>query len=69
MTPWGKFQFRRMPFGLRNAPSSFQRLMDSVLSGLESFAVPYIDDILIYSENWESHLKHVESVLSRLRLN
>ncbi len=66
VTPWGKFQFCKMPFGLRNAPSSFQRLMDSVLSGLESFAVPYIDDILIYSEDWVSHMKHVEGVMSRL---
>ncbi len=37
-----------------------------MLSGLESLSVPYIDNILIYSENWESHLMHVESVLSRL---
>ncbi len=66
VTPWGKFQFCKMPFGLRNAPSSFQRLMDSVLSVLESFAVPYIDDILIYSEDWVSHMKHVEGVMSRL---
>ena len=66
ITPWGKFCFLRMPFGLRNAPTTFQRLMDTVLAGLEGYAVPYIDDILIFSESWDDHLKHVRVVLGRL---
>ena len=66
ITPWGKFCFLRMPFGLRNAPTTFQRLIDTALAGLEAYAVPYIDDILIYSESWEDHLEHVRVVLSKL---
>ncbi len=56
ITPWGKFQFTKMPFGLRNAPSTFQRLMDCVLAGMTSHAVAYIDDILVFSKDWKSHL-------------
>ena len=40
--------------------------MDTVLAGLEGYAVPYIDDILIYSESWEAHLVHMETVLQKL---
>ena len=54
VTPFGKFQ---MPFGLVNATSTFQRLMDRVLEGMQEFSSAYIDDILIYSPDWESHLE------------
>ena len=66
ITPGGKYHFTRMPFGLCNAPSTFQRLMDVVLSGLQHSAVPYMDDILIFSEGWAAHHKHIEVVLQRL---
>ena len=45
-TPWGKYEFTRMPFGLMNAPSTFQRSMNTVLQGMEEFAICYIDDIV-----------------------
>ena len=51
VSPVGKFQFTCMPFGLRNALSTFQRLMDVVLVGLDQHALPYIDDILIFSSS------------------
>ncbi len=54
MTPFGLFEFTRMPFGLRNAGMTFQRLMDSVLGGLP-FAFVYLDDILIASPGPVSH--------------
>lgn len=54
-----------MPFGLRNAPQTFQRVMDQILRGL-SFAFVYIDDILIASNTCEEHLQHLEIVLQRL---
>ncbi len=62
----GKFQYRVMPFGLTNAPSTFQQLMQSGLRGLESFSLPYIDDIIIYSTSFSDHLSHITAVLSRL---
>jgi transposase InsO family protein len=56
-----------MPFGLRNAPSSFQRIMNLVLGDLiDSCCVVYLDDILIYSKNKEEHEEHLRRVLERL---
>ena len=62
----GLFEFNVMPFGLSNAPSVFMMLMSIVLGGLESFAVAYIDDVLIFSETLEEHWKHVHAVFRRL---
>ena len=59
-TPLGKFQFRQMPFGLKGAPSTFQRPLDTVLAPCHQFAGSYIDDIIIYSESWEEHLIHLK---------
>ena len=64
-TPFGLFEFLRMPFGLRNAAQTFQRFMDQVLRGLP-FAYAYIDDILIASTPKEEHLKHLRLVFKRL---
>ncbi len=65
--PFGKFRFRRMPFGLTNAPSVFQRLMDGVLVGCDEFARVYIDDILVVSQDWKSHLTHLRKLFVILR--
>ena len=62
----GLFQFCRMPFGLTGAPSSFQCVMDKVLRGLP-FVTIYLHDILIHSENAESHKKHLRAVFDRLK--
>ena len=56
-----------MPFGLVNATSTFQRLMDVVLLGLNDVSAVYIDDILIFSSSWEDHLIHIEQVLEQLQ--
>ena len=66
-TPWGKFQFRYMPFGLRNGPSVFQRLMDNLLHRDKEYSQVYIDDIAIFSATWEEHCQHISMVLSRLK--
>ena len=58
-----------MPFGMRNAPSTFQRLMDIVLEGNESFCTAYIDDILVYSSTGAEHIGHVNEVLEVLQQN
>jgi hypothetical protein len=57
-----------MPFGLKNAPTTFMRLMDDVLiSFTNSFVVVYLDDILIFNKTWEGHMRHIQQVLSTLR--
>jgi hypothetical protein len=66
VTPFGTYRPKKMMFGLVNAPFYFCKLMAQVLSGLELFAAPYIDDIAIFSKTWESHVKDVDKVLSCL---
>ena len=59
-----------MPFGLCNAPVTFQRLMNTVLrEGLDRFVTVYLDDILIYSPDAKSHETHLRWVLQKLRDN
>lgn len=67
LTPFGAWQFKVMPFGLRNAPSTFQRTMDMVLAGAKwNHCLVYIDDILIFSETAEDHITHLGDVFERL---
>ena len=56
-----------MPFGLRNAPATFQRCMHNMLGGLEDLVDSYIDDLVVFSNSWEEHLEHLRQVLERLR--
>ena len=64
-TPFGLYEFIKMPFGLRNAVQTFQRLMDEVLRGL-LFVYAYIDDIQIASKDATSHKRHLNKVLRHL---
>ena len=64
-TPFGLFEFLRMPFGLRNAAQTFQRFMDEVLRGMP-FCYGYVDDLLIASPSPDEHLRHLRAVLERL---
>ena len=59
------YRLRRLPFGLKVAPSLFQQIMDTMLSGLE-YAMAYLDDILIKSENFEEHKSHAREVFKRI---
>ncbi|MBW0534167.1 hypothetical protein O181_073882 [Austropuccinia psidii MF-1] len=63
----GIYEYTRMPFGIKNAPAHFQRMMDTIFQDeiLEGWMVVYIDDIIIYSETWEDHVKYIERVLSK----
>ncbi|XP_066969145.1 uncharacterized protein [Macrobrachium rosenbergii] len=65
-TPSGHYQCRVMPFGLKNAPSCFQQLMNEVLAGIPNCVV-YLDDIVIFSRTWEEHQRVLEQVLEALR--
>ena len=64
----GLYEFNVMPFGLKNAPATFQRLMNHVLREyLYELAVVYIDDILIYSKTFEEHMEYVEKIFRKLK--
>ena len=64
---WATFRFKRMPFGLHNAPATFQRLMQRVLHKvLNVCALVYLDDIIVFSKNFEDHLAHLNTVLKLL---
>lgn len=64
----GKFEFTRMPFGLKTAPSVFQRFVNTLLGRAKgNFADGYLDDILVYSSTWEEHLDHLRFVLTQLQ--
>nr|VZI45204.1 unnamed protein product [Spirometra erinaceieuropaei] len=65
-TPFGLFDFLRMPFGLRNASQTFQRFVDRVLRGLP-FVYAYIDDLLVASSTAEEHMEHLATVFDRLQ--
>jgi hypothetical protein len=65
VTPFGLYEFTRMPFGLRNAGSTFQRLMDRVLNGLP-FAFCYLDDIIVASPSRDQHVMHLRQLFRRL---
>ncbi len=66
----GQFEFLRLPFGLANAPSIYQRTMNKVLGKfIGKFVMVFIDDIVVYSKNEEDHAKHVQLVLETLEKN
>lgn len=69
-TKYGQFEYTVMAMGLCNAPATFQTLMNSIFRDvIDKFLVIYLDDILIYSDSEEEHMKHVKLVLERLKEN
>ena len=66
-TKYGQFEYLVMPMGLCNAPATFQSLMNRIFYDcIDKFLVVYMDDLLIFSKDEESHLHHIETVFSRL---
>ena len=65
-TPWGLYKFLRMPFGLKNAPGSFQAFANEVLNGIPNCYV-YLDDIIVFSESEEQHQKTVRAIFERFQ--
>ena len=66
VTPDGHFEFLRLPFGLKNAPSHFSKIMYHALGDL-NFVKIYIDDITIHSKTFPLHVEHVNKVIGRLK--
>ena len=69
ITPFGQYEFLKMPFGVKGGPNTYQRAMNNVLSGLDEWAAAYLDDLAIHANDWELHLSRVEQVFARLTTN
>ena len=67
VTPFGKYQYNTVPFGLAQAPAYFQELINQVVRKFSAFAIGYLDDIIIFSKNELDHLKHLEAIFQALR--
>ncbi|MBW0505541.1 hypothetical protein O181_045256 [Austropuccinia psidii MF-1] len=64
----GIFEYLRIPFGIKNAPSHYQRMMNTIFPEelSEGWLIIYIDDIIVFSETWENHLSRLERVLQKI---
>ena len=65
VTPKGLYQYKVMPFGMKNAPATFQRLINQLTQDLDG-CEGYIDDIVIYNKTWQQHLECIHSLFNRL---
>ena len=59
------YQFRVMPFGMKNAPATFQRLVNRVIDGIDGCQA-YIDDLVVYADTWDEHMKQLHKLFERL---
>lgn len=67
-TPFGLFEFQRMPYGLCNAPGTFQGLMERIFGDQRFHSLLlYLDDVVVFSSTFKQHLEHLELVFRRLR--
>ena len=65
VTPNGLYQYKVMPFGMKNSPATFQRLINVIINGLENCDA-YIDDVINYNDTWEEHLTTIQKFFDRL---
>ena len=67
VTPFGKYEFNAVPFGLVQGPAYFQQLISIVLQDCSEFMMAYLDDIIIFNRNEQRHLKHIEIIFRKLK--
>ena len=67
--PFGQYEWNVMPFGLKNAPSEFQKIMNDIFNPFSKFCIVYIDDVLIFSNSIEQHFKHLETFFYVVKKN
>ena len=65
VTPDGLYQYKIMPFGMKNSPATFQRLINTIITRLDNCKA-YIDDAIIYSEEWDQQIKTIREFFERL---
>ena len=67
-TPNGLYQYKVIPFGMKNSPATFQRPVNNVICGLDGCDA-YIDDVIIYSDSWSDHLQRISLSKAKLTVN
>ena len=66
VTPSGLYQYKVMPFGMKNAPATFQRMVNKLVRDIDGFE-GYIDDVVIFSDNWSDHIRQIERFFQIMR--
>ena len=67
--PFGRYEWNVMPFGLKNAPSEFQKIMNYIFNSFQDISIVYIDDVLIFSQNIDQHFKHLQTFFAIVKRN
>lgn len=68
VTPWGLYEFLRMPFGLKGAPFTCQRAVDTIIDGIKyDNALVYMDDCVVFSQTFEDHVSHLRDIFARFQ--
>ena len=68
ISPFGKYRFTRISFGLKVAPTTFQHYIDGIIDRLQEYISAYMEEILIHSQDWQSHQDHMIEVLRCWRM-
>ena len=67
--PFGQYEWNVMPFGMKNALSEFQKIMNDILNPYSKFVIVYIDDVLIFSQTIDQHFKHLHTFINIIKQN
>ena len=67
--PFGYYEWNVMPFGLKNAPSEFQNIMNDIFTPFTDFSIAYIDDVLIFSKTIDDHWKQLDILVKVIKHN